>query len=114
MLDNDTTTKTRAGSESRSPEREGSPLASADTRFLPPPPTQKVFLSGEALINCSTFVRDLVSFALIFVFYALCWTVGSAAFMVDNSFHTRLFERFIRCIECFDQGQMMGLKGRFQ
>jgi hypothetical protein len=62
------------------------------------------FLDGGVLRTTATLARDFVNFVLVLVFYALCWTVGSAAFMLDNMFHTGLYERFIRLVERIDDG----------
>jgi hypothetical protein len=54
------------------------------------------FLGGGALHNAGTLARDFANFVLGVVFHVLCRSVGSAAFMIDNLFHTGLFERFVR------------------
>jgi hypothetical protein len=80
------------------------PATSTDA--LPPhlPPREKRFLSDDFFRNVWTLIRDFVTFTLVLVFYALCWSFGSTAFILDNTFHTQLFERFIHFIEYMDRG----------
>lgn len=73
-------------------------------RPSPPWPGEPRFLSDQLSNNTWTLVRDFVNFTLVLVFYGLCWSLGAAAFMFDNMFSTRLFERFIRFIEFLDNG----------
>ncbi|MGH3698700.1 MAG: hypothetical protein ACRDRU_24620 [Pseudonocardiaceae bacterium] len=65
-------------------------------------PSEPRFLNSGVLYTMGTLARDFTNFVLGLVFYALCWSVGAAAFMIDKMFHTGLFERFVRLAELVD------------
>lgn len=67
------------------------------------PPREPLFLASAPFQIASTLARDFVNFSLILVFYAVCWSVGSLAYMIDNMFATRWFDSFIRMVEYLDE-----------
>ncbi|MEU3624876.1 hypothetical protein [Amycolatopsis coloradensis] len=60
------------------------------------------FLDSGRMYMIGTLVRDFGNFVLGLVFYALCWSVGAVAFLIDKLFRTELFERFVRLAEIVD------------
>lgn len=70
----------------------------------PAHPDEASFLVDALPTRAWILTRDFVNFSLVLLFYLLCWSVGGAAFMIDNMFRTRLFARFIRLIEYVDNG----------
>lgn len=85
-------------------ERPHRSLDSSPPLSLLPPPREALFLDDGVARNLRALLRDFCNFTLVVVFYASCWSLGSVAFMLDNMFHTQLFERFIRLVEYLDHG----------
>ena len=78
----------------------------AGLRAADPPDVARepLFLGAGPWRNARTLCGDFASFTLVLLYYLLCWSWGGAAFICDNTFGTREFDRFVRFAERMDNG----------